>query len=86
MIGLAAGEDEGVGPRLVGLVGDAVEAREVEDVEGGGDDEAVEVARLHVGEEPVKVAEALRQPLPAERGAVAGPCRRRHRFLLRSFS
>ena len=83
MVGFAPSQDQGVGPRLVRLVGDAVEAREIEHVERAGDDEAVEIARLHAGEEPVQVAEALRQALPAECGAVLGPCRRRHRSLLR---
>ena len=83
MLGLAPGQDHDVGPRLVALVGDAVEAREIEDVERHRDNQAVELPRLHVGQQPIQVAETFGQPLPAELGAALRARCRRHRFVLR---
>ena len=63
VLGRVARDDDRIGAGLVRLVGDAVEAGEVEDVLGGGGDDAVEPASYQGVEQPLQVAEARRQRL-----------------------
>ena len=62
-----ARQDERVGARLVGLVGDGVEAGEIEHVVGQRGDDAVEAARLEREQQAVEIAEALGQGHAGER-------------------
>ena len=73
MLGRCAREHDRVGPRLVRLVRDAVEARQIEQVVGQGRDDAVEVARRHRVEQAIEVAEP-RQRLAHERRSRPGSC------------
>src|SRR5687767_11449786 len=63
MVRRVARKRERVGPGLVGLVRDAVEAAQVEEVERARDDDAVQPPRVHRREQPLEVAEALWQRL-----------------------
>ena len=57
MLGRLAREQDRIGPRLVGLVGDAVEAGQIEHVPGQRRDDAVEAARLQRVQQAIEVAE-----------------------------
>ena len=70
-IGRVAREDDGVGARLVGLVGDGIEAGEVEHVVGQRGDDAVEAARTQRKQQPLEVAEPLGQGRAGERARVS---------------
>ena len=56
-----AREDERVRTRFVRLVRDRIQAREVEKVQPGAHDDAVEAALLHREQQPIEVAKAWRQ-------------------------
>jgi hypothetical protein len=66
MVRSMARQQQRVRPRLVCLVRDAVEAAQVEHVERGRDHDAVEAARGHGGQQPLQIAEALRQRFSVE--------------------
>ena len=61
MVRHVAREYHGVRPRLVRLVRDAVERREIEHVPRSGGHDPVETARLHGVKQTIEVAKALRQ-------------------------
>src|SRR5262249_25032536 len=61
MLRHVAREYHGVRPRLVRLVRDGVERREVEHVPWSGGHDPVEAARLHGVKQAIEVAKALRQ-------------------------
>ena len=70
-----AREYHGVRPRLVRLVRDAIERREVEHVPWSGGHDPVETARLHGVKQTIEVAKALRQRHTRERiGGRGGHC------------